>query len=190
MRLNAEGLDPGAPFKAITIPDWKSLNERLRDVLLTMSDLVPDKGSHMPSGRSFFESKWLSSNCLHRDGDPVFRVLGSTIEDAANSLPWRFEDTPPLRIATMWSIISRSGMEGRRHDHKGAISAAYYVDAGTSSECAGGQLQFYAEATKPSPTHAVTPRDGLLILFPSRLHHSVSRYSSDYPRIVISANLQ
>src|SRR3546814_1007077 len=89
----------------------------------------------------------------------------------------------------MWSINSRSGMEGRRHEHEGAISAAYYVDAGTSSECAGGQLQFYAEATKPSPTHAVTPRDGLLIMFPSRLHHSVSRYSSDYPRIVISANL-
>src|SRR3546814_17106920 len=97
--------------------------------------------SHMPSGRSFFESKWLSSNCLHRDGDPVFRVLGSTIEDAANSLPWRIEDTPPLRIATMWSIISRSGMAGRRHDHKGAISDAYYVDAGTSSECDGGNLQ-------------------------------------------------
>src|SRR3546814_7831298 len=90
----------------------------------------------------------------------------------------------------MWSINSRSGMEGRRHEHEGAISAAYYVDAGTSSECAGGQLQFYAEATKPSPTHAVTPRDGLLILFPSRLHHSVSRYSSDYPRIVIRSEEQ
>lgn len=176
-----------APFKAVMLPGWEAMNEHLRDILLTMAGCIPDKVSHMPSGRSFFDNKWLSSNRLHQEGDPIFRELGAAIVDIADHLPWPGNRAKPLRITSMWGIVSRSGMEGRRHSHKGAISVAYYVAAGMSSESAGGQLRFHTDGL--SPAHAVTPRDGLLVLFPSSLQHSVSHYASDDRRIVISANL-
>ena len=40
-----------------------------------------------------------------------------------------------------------------------------------------------------STTFSVTPKEGLLVLFPSYLHHSVDMNKSDNERIVISFNL-
>ena len=155
-----------------------------------MSASVPDSGSHNTSGQSYFRNKWLSPPDLHRHGPPVFRELATLIENTANQLTNRTDSDGLLRISSMWSIISRSGLEGGRHSHRGVLSAAYYVDLGVSGRDHGGLLQFYDDKADPGPSHSVVPQSGMLVLFASYLEHSVSRYSGDDPRIVISANLR
>jgi len=173
------------PLFVATVPvGAEALNVRLKDALLAMKSSVPDEGSHRASGQSYFENKWLSPNRLHESDSPVFQELAGTISALAGRFAGR-----PLQIASMWSIVSKEGMEGKAHAHQGAVSIAYYVDPGTSGEEAGGLMQFFANGPDKEPTHRVVPQAGMLILFPSRLQHSVSRYTGDRPRIVISANL-
>ena len=162
----------------------EALNVRLKDALLALSSFVPDEGSHMHSGQSYFENKWLSPNKLHESASPVLQELSGLITRLASQFAGR-----GVSIGTMWSIVSKEGMEGKAHAHKGAVSIAYYVDPGESGEEAGGLMQFFANGPDKGPTHRVVPKPGMLILFPSRLQHSVSRYTGDKPRIVISANL-
>ena len=175
------------PFATVMLPNRPALNPQVREALLIMAGSVPDKGSHMPTGKSFFDKKWLSPNKLHLLEDTPFWDLARAIEATANRLRG---GSASLSITSMWSIISRTGMEGRPHDHKGVLSVAYYVDAGISGDHCGGLLQFYAEAGRADPTHSVSPKTGLLVLFPSAVFHSVSRYTGTAPRIVISANLR
>ena len=176
------------PFVALRLPGAEALNLRLRETLLAMAETMPDRGSNMPGGRSFFDNKWLSPSSLHREDVPAFQDIRTAIEAAANGAAVAGDRTP-LRVVSMWSIVSRAEMEGRRHNHKGILSAAYYVDAGSSGADDGGLMQFYAEPGAAQPSHSVVPEAGLLVLFPSGLQHAVSRYTGATPRIVISANL-
>lgn len=187
------GKDALAPFVVLRLPGAEALNLRLRETLLAMAATMPDRGSNMPGGRSFFDNKWLSPSSLYREDVPAFRDIRAAIEAAANEAAPKDAilggDRTPLRVVSMWSIVSRAEMEGRRHNHKGILSAAYYVDAGSSGAEDGGLMQLYAEPGAEQPSHSVVPEAGLLVLFPSGLQHSVSRYAGVTPRIVISANL-
>lgn len=164
------------------------LNDRLRDRLLKLSESEPDIGSNTSKGKSFFEQKWLSKNDLHLRGVTDFNEIATRIENTAN----RMAPVPGrLVLNSMWAVVSHSGMEGRRHMHTGTVSIAYYVDAGASDESTGGQLCFYADRERRQEvSHSVVPETGMLVLFPSRMFHSVNRYRSESPRIVISANLE
>ena len=90
----------------------------------------------------------------------------------------------------MWCIVSKLGLEGRRHSHAGRISGSYYVDAGSSGAQDGGLLQFYAQRDDTRPSHSIEPQAGHLYLFSSMLEHSVSRYDGSEPRIVIALNMK
>lgn len=164
------------------------LNERLKSRLLTLSGSEPDIVSNTSSGKPFFERKWLSKNNLHRRNITDFDEIAGRIEETANKV------TPypqPLELVSMWAVVSHFGMAGRRHMHSGKVSIAYYVDPGFSGDSAGGQLCFYADRSDRSRlTHTVVPEAGMLVMFPSHLFHSVTRYESESPRIVISANLE
>jgi uncharacterized protein (TIGR02466 family) len=177
------------PFAVTLLPGAEALNGRLRRALLDMAASVPDKVTTMRSGRPSFDNRWLSHTRLHLEGPPVFAELAAAIEAAAEQKVRRRGDEPPLRIDTMWSIVSRAEMVGRRHNHSGRVSIAYYVDAGSTGPVDGGLLQFHKDAAQAAPSYAVAPQAGLLVIFPSSLYHSVSRYRGTAPRIVVSANL-
>ncbi len=177
------------PFYATRIPQWEPLSARLRETLLALSASVPDRGTNKASGQSFFQNKWLSDRRLHLDGPPVFRELGSEIEKIANKVVQRREEDHLLSVSAMWSVISKTGMTGERHGHSGSVSSVYYVDPGTSGAEHGGLIQFYADRSQSAPSHAITPEPGMLVIFPSHLEHSVTRYDSEAQRIVVSANL-
>jgi uncharacterized protein (TIGR02466 family) len=163
------------------------LNAALRVMLTDMSDRVPGRETNRTSGRSYFSDKWLSDGNLFQLPDPTVRQLVSLIETLANSLAWdNTAGASALRIASMWAIISRNGMEGRLHNHAGKVSGAYYVDAGECSTTSGA---FRIHDAQGLPVGHIVPKDGLLMLFPSGLLHSVARYDSDRPRMVISFNL-
>lgn len=166
------------------VPDHAPLNEKLRALLLERASRIPDKGSNQASGRSYFRNKWLSASDLHLLRQDAVQALVAFIHNAANAA---WPDSEPLRIDAMWTIISREGMEGTAHNHKGRVSGAYYVDAGDCDE--SGQGAFAVHDRAGNLVRLIQPRAGLMLLFPSAMWHSVRRYESDRPRIVISFNL-
>ena len=104
------------------------------------------------------------------------------------------------KITAMWSIINPKNASNMRHIHpNNFISAAYYVKASEKS----GDIVFYdprSANTIRSPIisktnklnsniFSVQPKEGLLVLFPSYIHHSVNRNNSEEERIVLSFNI-
>ena len=100
----------------------------------------------------------------------------------------------------MWAIINKKGASNARHTHPNSyLSAVYYIKA--PKNC--GDILFYDPRSakvnrKPPTTKAnalnseevkITPQDGMMVFFPSYLHHAVSENRSDEERIIISFNV-
>lgn len=177
------------PVFAVKAPDYENLNTRLRSYLVNMAATVPNRGSNQASGKSYFENKWLSNAQLHQSDNNDVQKLVAFAEDAANRL-FRIPDPgQAMSITSMWGMVSKAGLTGVRHNHAGRVSAAYYVDVGSSGESDGGLMQFFLRPELDQPTHRFKPEPGQLLLFPSALQHSVNRYAGADPRIVIAFNL-
>ena len=178
------------PLLCIPFPQHETIKPLLRQWLLSLADKTPDKESNLTKRQSYFQHKWLSHNQLHLSGNEQLEQLSTFIENAVNKHLRNNSGNNTLSIFSMWSIISKPGMLGLPHNHVGHVSSIYYVDTGTSGESDGGQLHFYLSNLSKLPSHSITPKPGHLYLFPSSLHHSVSPYQGNKPRIIISANLK
>ena len=125
----------------------------------------------------------------------IQKYIGKAIEDSG----WK-NPANNFSITSAWTIINIKRSSNSRHIHSNNyISAAYYVKA--PKNC--GDIIFYDPRNarlirKPitnknnvlnAETVTIKPRDGLLVLFPSYLYHSVEENLSDDERIVISFNL-
>ena len=111
---------------------------------------------------------------------------------------WDKKNNNP-KITGMWSVINRANAFNERHFHpNNYLSSAYYVKAPESC----GDINFFDPRDvnvirSPNLSEhnllindrlGITPREGLFILFPSYLHHSVEPNKSNEERIVISFN--
>ena len=98
------------------------------------------------------------------------------------------------------TIINKKGSFNQRHHHgNSALSAAYYVNANEDS----GDIVFYDPRQAFTFSHpensqinnlnaqvkSITPKKGMLVLFPSYLEHSVNPSKSKEDRVVISFNI-
>ena len=193
------------PLMAIQFPDHEQLNSRLRPKLMFMSETVPNKVTNRPSGKSFFSNRWLSATNLFELNDPDIQELVHRIEEYVNQRLELMQTDDQVSIFSMWCIVGKTGMEGRRHTHFGKISGVYYVDSGCSDDPKSGAMQVFPKWIKPLwpdkkywgdpiaeyrqgiPT--ITPKPGLLLLFPSNMCHSVLQYVGHSERIVVSFNL-
>ena len=121
------------------------------------------------------------------------------INIALTDMNWDLEKQE-VKITNMWAIINETGAFNQKHHHGNSdLSAAYYVSA--HDEC--GDIVFYDPrparvyknpiAKTPNKLNAtinsVKPENGLLVLFPSYLEHSVNPNLSNKKRIVISFNI-
>jgi len=121
------------------------------------------------------------------------------INIALKDMNWNLENQV-VKIPSLWAIINEKGALNQRHHHGNSdLSAAYYVKA--PKNC--GEIVFYdprpapvfrhPEANGPNILNAtvnsVKPEEGLLVLFPSYLEHSVNPNLSNNQRIVISFNI-
>ena len=112
---------------------------------------------------------------------------------------WNIEKQE-VKIKSMWAIINEKGAFNQRHHHGNSdLSAAYYVSA--KQDC--GDIVFYDPRPAPVFKHPISrkpnilnasinsikPEEGLLVLFPSYLEHSVNQNLSKEKRIVISFNI-
>ena len=166
------------------------LTQALQASLLTLASRYSSVETNNHSGRSYFENKWLSAKNLHRSQAPAIRLLVSKTLLLATTYA-HLLSSKRLRLAyhSCWGMISQHGLAGAPHSHSGAISGVTYLDAGDSGHAdAGGRLIMHSQGT--SEQEAIVPHTGDLILFPSTQVHSVERYTSDAPRMVISFNLQ
>ena len=125
--------------------------------------------------------------------------LMQSINVALGDMDWDL-DSQDVKITNMWAIINEKDAFNQKHHHGNSdISAAYYVIA--KENC--GDIVFYDPRPAPVFKHpiskkpnslnasvnSVKPEEGLLVLFPSYLEHSVNPNRSNSERVVISFNL-
>lgn len=100
-----------------------------------------------------------------------------------------------------WFTVSPAGAMNARHSHpRSFLSGAYYVKVplGSSPLCFHDPRPVKPYATPASPNFKVTPyttemltcqvREGLLVLFPGWLDHSVPPHQGEGERVVLSFN--
>ena len=125
----------------------------------------------------------------------IQKYIGKAIDDSGWNNP-----SNNFSVTSAWTIINVKSSSNSRHIHSNNyISAAYYVKA--PKNC--GDIIFYDPRNsrlirKPKTNTGnflnaelinIKPQEGLLVLFPSYLYHSVEENLSDDERIVISFNL-
>ena len=144
---------------------------------------------------------WHSKDFDLKDEAPqeFIKLISENIKNVLDDMNWDNKSQIP-KITSMWAIINKQNSFNERHHHgNSALSAAYYVRANEES----GDIVFY----DPRPaftfshpenseinnlngqTKSITPKSGMLVLFPGYLEHSVQPSRSNDDRIVISFNV-
>ena len=86
-----------------------------------------------------------------------------------------------------WFNVAKSGESTGWHDHKNkaVISGVYYLDIHDNS----GDIHFRSKVKEKWNEWSLKPETGKMILFDSKLEHSVSENKSCHPRISLAFNL-
>jgi len=184
-------------------PEGKDANVRLRELILARRAKNPgivksNAGGGWHSDPDFF--KWNSPDILalsKRVGEAVYEMTatmcGDEVAKASRSIQ-----------ITGWANVLGDRGYNRVHNHpEAAWSGVYYVDLGTPDPTASedsGSLEFIdprggaTSAGLPAKIFGVqvrvTPQPGLLVLFPSWLHHWVHPVRGGGERISIAFNIQ
>ena len=126
-------------------------------------------------------------------------MISGKIEGVINDMQWDV-NSQTVKITSMWAIINSGGNANARHHHgNSAVSGAYYVRAPKDSgdivfyDPRPAPIYFHPKSNKPNLLNAmvnsISPAEGVLVLFPSYLDHSVNANLSNDERIVISFNI-
>jgi len=183
------------PLWTTIVPNYEDINKKMNQYVVSL------RGSD-PKGK--IKSNligWHSQNFNLQDPEPQFFINGISkiLNESINDMGWDVKRNE-LKITGMWTIINPTNASNARHIHSNNfISAAYYLKA--PEDC--GDIMFYdprsAKVIKTPKINSsnnlnievvnVTPKEGLLALFPSYMHHSVGINKSKEDRIVISFNI-
>ena len=183
------------PIWTSVIDDYENINKKLYNFIY----------SHKKFNENGIVKKkkkgWHSKNFELKNENVIFFVnsISSKIKIAMEDMGWD-EPNNKIEISNMWSIINSKGSSNSMHMHSNCyLSAAYYVKA--PKNC--GEIVFHdhrqARLVRKPKTKKINnlnteevkiePKDGLLVLFPNYLYHSVMQNISDDERIVISFNV-
>ena len=183
------------PIWSAKIANYKDVNEELYNYILNLREKNPEGIK-----KSNFNG-WHSKDFDLNDETPkkFIYAVSLNINTAFNDMDWDIEKQI-IKIKSIWAIINEKGASNERHHHgNSALSAAYYVRA--PKDC--GDIVFYDPRPAPVYSHpiakkpnilnatvnSITPDEGMLVLFPSYLDHSVKQNLSSNKRIVISFNV-
>jgi len=183
-------------------PVWTSRIKDYNEVNKNILEYIKVLKSNNPEGIKKSNLKgWHSSDFDLNSNKPKEYVnsIGPSINEALIDMGWDLKNQE-VKIQSMWSIINKSDASNSRHIHGNCfISAAYYVSA--PKNC--GDIVFHDPRSEPTYFHPrvetpnklntniikITPENGLLVLFPSYIYHSVEANKSNEERIVISFNI-
>ena len=183
------------PIWTTILPNHKEINEKMFNYIQILRS--NDSGGKMKSN----VIGWHSQNFNLKDSEPQFFInsISLMINESLADMGWDLKKNE-LKITGMWTIINPTNASNSRHIHSNNfISAAYYLKA--PEKC--GNILFYDPRSariirRPITNFSnklneevvnITPKEGLLVLFPSYLHHSVEINKSDEERMVISFNI-
>jgi uncharacterized protein (TIGR02466 family) len=193
------------PSASADTPDAAPRNELLRALIL-------DRRRSMPTIQASNDGGWHSDrDLLAWGGAPAAEVV-MMARAMANHLTRDREgrEVQPDWIVTAWANVNGPGAGNICHYHPGSFwSGTYYVDDGGihADPSLGGDFEMLdPRGTAPAmfaPKLAyagegglsaganewIRPRPGLLVLFPSWLHHYVRAYRGQRERISIAFNL-
>ena len=188
--------------KLFSTPIWKSKINNYSDLNISLIKYIYklNEGNTTGIGKSTIGG-WHSPNFdLERNEPRIFvNAIKQSLNQAFIDMSWDVK-SHKVKITGMWSIINKIGASNARHTHPNSfLSAAYYVKA--PKNC--GEIMFHDPRSAPSFRRpkiiqdnllnasqiSIVPEEGLLVLFPSWLHHSVQANTSNKERIVISFNI-
>ena len=193
------------PVAVVVLPEAQALNAMLRETIL---DREEKHAGTEHSNLGGWQSSW---DMPDWGGAETTQILGQA-KQLANRLT---ADRQGRQVEVDWRVnawanINRSGHGNEFHAHPGAYwSGTYYVDDGGIAERPelGGQFEvqdprgvapvMYAPnltfATQGGASlgasEMLSPRPGMMVLFPSWLQHQVRPYSGERTRISIAFNL-
>lgn len=133
----------------------------------------------------------------------LFQLVARAVKDYA--AVERKVDAAALELtvsAEAWANVARTGHYSKPHVHPNSnLSAVYYVDAGDApaDDRHSGVIEFMdprnrpgmfdSEGTLQFDAYRVTPRSGMLLMFPAWLYHYVHPYNGKAPRICVAFNI-
>jgi uncharacterized protein (TIGR02466 family) len=192
------------PIVVTTVPDADPLNAELRELIMAREQASE---SVERSNRGGWQSSW----DMHEWGGEPMKTLIAFTRDAVDQIT---VDRTGKRHTISWRIncwanVNRTGHGNQFHTHPGGLwSASYYVDDGGIGDdpSLGGEFEIqdprgvapamYApQLTFPGPDGAavgesqrLTPRSGMLFIFPGWLSHGVCPYRGTRERISVAMN--
>ncbi len=183
-------------------PIWTSLIENYQTINDKMEKYIRNQKEKDLKGKKVSNIEgWHSQNFNLKDDEIVFffQSITPNIQKAMEDMGWDLSKNK-IEIPNIWSIINKKRSSNAMHIHSNCyLSAAYYVKA--PNDC--GDIVFHDPRQsrlirKPKLLKLnklngeevnIKPKEGLLVLFPSYLYHSVNESLSDNERIVISFNV-
>ena len=193
--MNKPNLFFPTPVWTLQLDDYQLINEQMyKFIKITQSK------DHEGINKSNIKG-WHSKDFNMQENEPknFIKFILPAIEQVITDMNWE-KQKQSININNMWAIINTGGSANLRHQHgNSTISGAYYVRAPKNS----GDIVFYDPRPAPVYSHpfssapnslnamvnSVTPSEGVLVLFPSYLDHSVNPNLSNDERIVISFNI-
>jgi uncharacterized protein (TIGR02466 family) len=194
------------PLAAVTLAGHETLNETLTERILARRDLEPGIAASNIGG-------WHSAEFQSWSGPAGAEILGAARQLAdrltLSEMPGGLVHSAINWRVTAWANVSGAGDANRAHGHPGAFwSGAYWVDDGGAAEdeTLGGlfeitdprgllpvmyapNLRFAIDGCDDAGgARTLTPKAGMMILFPSWLNHAVTPYRGSRPRISVAFN--
>jgi len=184
----------------VVIPNYADINPGLESAIL--SRMEAEQGvTHSNIGG------WQSKSDLPEWPEPEAAEVVDSFRNAVINMIRLTDQIEPfdvdLHIAA-WANVNRQGNFNQLHNHpENAWSGVYYVRAGDYAEDTirnPGELHFHDPRERINMIDqpgvpfgkpvAIRPAEGLMLLFPSWLGHSVNVFYSDTVRISIAFNAQ
>jgi uncharacterized protein (TIGR02466 family) len=177
------------------VPDADAMNQELQALVLS------EETRYSSLGRSNIGG-WHSRTDFLNHTQPAVAALTTWITWTVNQMVAATAGHGSFKgkmSLSAWATICRAGSYHAPHSHPdSAWSGVYYVDAGALDRSLSGVLEFLdpragVEAvTAPGDPYGepvrVRPEAGLIVIFPSWLHHWVHPYAGHTPRIAVSFN--
>ena len=170
--------------------------------LKPLIDYVYQKKNELPNSKSGSHvDAWQSPNL---QDNPIFQPLMDKIFENADDMVdiCKVRRDMNLVISNLWANVNPLGGSNKPHNHPGAIfSGVFYLQCPDKS----GDIHFTHPAVNQNyhfneytiteynnvnaGTKSITPKPGMLLIFPGYQNHYVGANISDKDRIVIGFNM-
>jgi len=193
------------PLLRQQLPNTETLNNDLLTKLLSLEYSEPYRRSGTAQKSNI--AGWRSDENLLTLGVPSVNTLTKHV---ANAITFLNQNRPLKKVPAgtgvdmfAWANINRSGEYNSAHIHPGFHwGAVYFVSTGEAdkSQPMNGLLEFHdprpAAGMMVAPGYefgnkfSITPKEGMLVVFPSWLVHSVHPFFGKGARVSIAFNIK